>query len=274
MVGSEAARKTAFLAPAIQDGIDMIYTCPKDPSHESVDADYCSVCGARIEGSPLSLPTSGARDLSAGTSAASTAGLECPECGTPRASLTAKFCEVCRYNFEAGHSETVVLAAPAPELPPLLPETTASPLDVSPSMAANAANRPVRESGWEAIVEVDASLYTDVDPATPCPIGQPQLQFPLDLDENLIGRRNERRSVYPEIPLTDPGVSTRHAKLVRSPEGGWQLLDVGSTNGTMHNGSPVIPGLLTAILAGDQITLGCWTRIILRRTGREPGGTS
>jgi hypothetical protein len=116
---------------------------------------------------------------------------------------------------------------------------------------------------FDAVLTVDVSLYTDPDPAVPCPTNQPERTFPLDFAENLIGRRSQSRGTYPEIPLEDPGVSHRHAKLLLSPSG-LTLLELGSTNGTQLNGRPVDAGVPTSVSVGDSISLGCWTRITVR----------
>lgn len=124
---------------------------------------------------------------------------------------------------------------------------------------------PAVPGRWEVVVNVDPSLDTDPDPATPCPTEEPERVFPLDFAENLIGRRSDRKDIHPEIPVNDPGVSHRHAKLLRQPDGSFLLLDVGSTNGTQLNGVDVLPGVRTPLTEGDQIVVGCWTRILLRR---------
>lgn len=116
---------------------------------------------------------------------------------------------------------------------------------------------------WEARLQVDPSLNTDPDPDLPCPVGEPERVFPLDFADNLIGRRSERRGIFPEINVNDPCASHRHAKLTRQADGSFALLDLGSTNGTLLNGVEVTPNVLQPLKDGDQITLGCWTRIIL-----------
>jgi pSer/pThr/pTyr-binding forkhead associated (FHA) protein len=121
-------------------------------------------------------------------------------------------------------------------------------------------------ANWEAVVRVDASLYTDPDPAIPCPVTDPERIFPLDLAENLIGRRSDRLDIHPEIPLTDPGVSHRHAKIYREADGSLSVLDVGSTNATNVNGNEAAAGVRVSLNDGDEITIGCWTRILIRRT--------
>jgi pSer/pThr/pTyr-binding forkhead associated (FHA) protein len=80
----------------------------------------------------------------------------------------------------------------------------------------------------------------------------------------LLGRRDDRRDIRPEIPLGDPGTSRRHAKLMLAPDGSLQLQDLASTNGTKLNGSEVVPGSRRPLADKDEITLGRWTRITVR----------
>lgn len=252
----------------------MAYLCSKDPSHQSDDADYCSICGAKISGSAGgSLQTAVPAALSTGLPAVG-GGETCPDCGTPRRS-SAKFCEVCRYNFEthaAGVSTPPPVSAPPPDpivpveaLP--VPEMVTVMPTAEPVVSASAVLAPEAASlaKWEVAVQVDPTLYIEPDPAVPCPMNEPELLFPLDFAENLLGRRSDRKDIHPEIPLEDPGVSRRHAKLLKQPDGSLFVLDVGSSNGTFLNDVEVKPGVRTPVQPGDQITLGCWTRLTLRR---------
>ncbi len=250
----------------------MTYTCPKDPTHASDDPDYCSVCGAKIGGSgvggppasttagflggvglgPVGAPLTAPSSVSASPDSA--VGEVCPDCGTVRVG-TARFCEVCRHDFQTG------TAAPtAPVDPPILPSPAPPELRAAEILAPS----------LEVVAVADASLYVDPDPAIPFPDGEPERTFPLDLAENLIGRRSDKQDIHPEIPLADTGVSHRHAKLLREPDGSFVLLDVGSSNGTQLNGKDVPAGVRTPIKAGDEITLGCWTRLTLREVGGRP----
>jgi pSer/pThr/pTyr-binding forkhead associated (FHA) protein len=153
---------------------------------------------------------------------------------------------VCRYNFEAATSST---------LPPK--ETASIPTPVTTATPNLHAKR------LDVVVRVDPSLYTDPDPNLPCPIGSVDQLFPIDLAENLIGRRSGSRGIFPEISLDDPGVSHRHAKLFLEGGALW-VLDLGSTNGTRLNGVDLKPGVKTELKLGDFVTLGCWTRLIFR----------
>ena len=255
-------------------------TCPN--GHVSETSDYCSECGKKLSGTPSGVTTS--TNSPSPSPAVGGAGETCPDCGTPRANGSAIFCEVCRYNFAMHSSWTPdVPAAPRAPTAVVLPPVTADPVVAQPPAVtmlptAPAATPPLAPSldplrRWEATVTVDPSLYADPDPAQPCPVNQPDRTFPLDFAENLIGRRSDRRAIYPEIDLSsDHGVSSRHTVLYRESDGGLTLLDVGSTNGTQLGGADVPVGVRTPLHDGDQITLGCWTRITIRAVPGPAGG--
>jgi Protein of unknown function (DUF3662)/FHA domain len=60
------------------------------------------------------------------------------------------------------------------------------------------------------------------------------------------------RSREADLVLQDPNVSRRHAEL-RREDGGWQIVDLGSTNGIKVNGRRVDNAPLRP---GDQVTIG------------------
>jgi pSer/pThr/pTyr-binding forkhead associated (FHA) protein len=107
--------------------------------------------------------------------------------------------------------------------------------------------------------------------AVPFPTRLEARTVPLTGDEVLIGRRSETDGILPQIdlgsPVPDPGVSRRHAVLRRQPDGGWAVIDQGSTNGTLVNdaATPVRPGQPAPLRDGDHVHVGAWTRITLRR---------
>ena len=113
------------------------------------------------------------------------------------------------------------------------------------------------------VVVTDPSLADD-DMRSQCPQNAPELVFPLDVDENLVGRRSDAKKIFPEIDLSDPGVSHRHLKLLRQPDGSFAALELGSANGTTLNGVALKPGLITPVAAGDELLVGMWTRLQLR----------
>ena len=61
------------------------------------------------------------------------------------------------------------------------------------------------------------------------------------------------RSASAEIRLDEDGVSRNHAKLVARPDGGIEIADLGSTNGTWINGERVTSHILKD---GDKIQIG------------------
>lgn len=93
----------------------------------------------------------------------------------------------------------------------------------------------------------------------------PARTFVLVAPQMLIGRRSQSRGIDPEIDLSgpplDPGVSSLHAVLLPWPDGGWDLIDVGSVNGTIVNGSsdPIAAKVPVPLGAGDRIKIGAWT---------------
>jgi pSer/pThr/pTyr-binding forkhead associated (FHA) protein len=60
------------------------------------------------------------------------------------------------------------------------------------------------------------------------------------------------RSRASDVRFLEPSVSRRHAALQRL-DGGWLLVDRGSTHGTRVNGRPVVRAILAD---GDEVALG------------------
>jgi pSer/pThr/pTyr-binding forkhead associated (FHA) protein len=159
----------------------------------------------------------------------------------------------------------VTAPIPKPTTIPIAPPA-ASASTTSSAVGSTAAPQPapVAVHAWEAVVSIDPKLDTDPDPSAPCPQGEPERIFPLDLAENLIGRRDDKNNIRPQIPLNDPGASRRHAKLLCAPDGTLALQDLASANGTTVNNQEVPAGTKRSLAAGDAITLGRWTRIVVR----------
>ncbi len=223
--------------------------------HESTDPDYCSVCGIAI----ASTPTPGAPPASGSAEPASPAAPAgvCPVCGEARPDPSARFCEVCRFDF--------VAETPGP--PPAGRPTAAPATATGSSAAAVPAAPPTSDVAprlWEAVVTVDPALDDKPDPNEVCPVDEPERVFPLDRAETLIGRRDVLHDIRPEIPVHDPVASRRHAKLLRRPDGSVAVLDLASMNGTRVNGAELAAGTPRPLQPGDEITIGRWTRIVVR----------
>ncbi|MFZ6688496.1 FHA domain-containing protein [Undibacterium sp. SXout11W] len=272
----------------------MSNICPK--GHFSTDTDYCSECGAPIK---LSVANNNVpvapKAADAKTASANAGNLDCPDCMTPRRS-GARYCEVCRYDFELGASfnglqsiatpAATPAATPVPQISPVVAAVTPAPAQKNVTLTPVASVELVRiESAVAAptlpivdkmnsvadptvpsqrlklIIMVDPTLYTENDPENPCPVGAPDKEYHLDLDEQTLGRQFEGKGIYPEIVVQDPGISRRHLKLMRDEKGNHTVLDLGSANGTELNQRPLDVGIVSIIRPGDQLCLGMWTRI-------------
>lgn len=209
----------------------------------------------------------------------------CPRCG---AASSGRFCESCGFDFDAGKAPQSALPA----------EAAAGVRTVQPSTGPAAADGPAREPGsapaagpvselgsapalgpasgsqvvWTAVVGSDRTYYETViadggpDAASiQFPAYCPERRFQLAGPEMRIGRHSVSRGLAPEIdltgPPTDPGVSRLHAALIAQHDGSWAILDRGSENGTLVNGSEVTTRVPVPLHDGDQIHVGAWTVI-------------
>jgi len=207
----------------------------------------------------------------------------CPHCG---AAKSGRFCESCGFDFDAGGSsrertiEGVIVPPPgtgpaeppAPSAPiPATAEPVPAPAGAAPPSAAPAGGPII----WTAVVASDHDYFEDVvaaggpDSASlTFPDYCPERRFRLAGPEMRIGRRSASQGLEPEIdltgPPTDPGVSRMHAALIAEPDGSWTLLDPGSENGTLVNGTEIAAGVRVPLHDGDRIHLGAWTAITIR----------
>jgi pSer/pThr/pTyr-binding forkhead associated (FHA) protein len=241
----------------------MPATCPA--GHQSESTDYCDTCGAPIEAAPAGTaapdPAEGTAQLPAvGAGVAGT----CPNCGAPR-SADDVFCEVCGLDYATGQ---------LPAAPPPSPDPAAA--DPAAAGGAGAAGAAATDE-WVAVVEADRNYFDTNQAETPdaaveFPAGAGAREVPLTVSEILVGRRSDSRGIFPDIdlssPVADPGVSRRHAVLRRQPDGGWVVIDQGSTNGTTVRGAttPIKEGEAVRLHDGDHFHVGAWTRITVRKT--------
>ena len=129
---------------------------------------------------------------------------------------------------------------------------------------------------WTAVVSADRAYYDhvreengpDAEGIT-FPAYCAERRFMLAGPEMRIGRHSASRGIYPEIdltgPPTDPGISRLHAVLIARPSGEWAVLDPGSANGTMVNGTEIPVGEEIPLRDGDRINVGAWTAITVQR---------
>ncbi len=167
----------------------------------------------------------------------------CPSCHNPHEPGT-RFCEVCGFDL-------------------VLRERPGTP------------DRGAVQTGWDVLVEAEREYYDSGDDhRVPFPTVYPRRVFTLSGPRLLIGRRSESRGIHPEIDLSgtpeDPGISRAHAMLQLMADGGYAVLDPGSTNGTRINDepNPIPPGQPVPLRNGDRVYLGAWTRITIRMLAR------
>ena len=206
------------------------FVCPKQ--HESTEPDYCSECGARIEGAPEQ-PSPAAPPLPE----------TCPACGAAREQTEVVFCEICGYNFATG-ARGEVPAAPA--------SVSASVPPPAPSAHA-----------WTIEISVDPAMREPGSPDPPADVAASTVTLRPGL--NLIGRRSTARAIHPEIDLSfDTAVSHRHALIEINPAGSAFLRDIGAANGTRLNGKQIEQLQDHPLAPGDRIILGHWSQLLLK----------
>lgn len=218
-------------------------SCPA--GHDSISADFCDICGLAMGGVSAAAPS---------PTSSAVSEENCPECGEPR---TGRFCEGCSYDFVAGASHAPTVTEPVQVFAPVVPIV-----------------------GWGAVVSADRAHYDAVrlqdgpDAADIAfPAYCPERHFELTGQQIRIGRRSRSRGLEPEIDLTgppaDPGVSHLHAVLLSQPDGGWAVMDPGSTNGTTLNDDPdpIKTDVPVPVRDGDRIHVGAWTTITVRGPG-------
>jgi hypothetical protein len=135
---------------------------------------------------------------------------------------------------------------------------------------------PAAGQSWSAVVSADRGYYDNVRRVSGSaaqgidfPPYAAERRFTLAGAQMRIGRHSASRGLYPEIdltgPPTDPGISRLHAVLIARPDGGWAVLDPGSANGTMLNGSEIPVNQQVPLRNGDRINMGAWTAITVQQ---------
>jgi hypothetical protein len=164
--------------------------------------------------------------------------------------------------------------APAYQSSPQSPPAPA--YQSSPQSPPAASSFPYPQATWTAAVGADRGYYEQVQEVTSpegadvtFPSYYAERRFQLLGNQMRIGRRSVSRGLAPEIDLTgppaDPGISRLHAVLIAAPDGSWAVLDPGSANGTLLNGTEITIGTPVPLHDGDRINLGAWTSITVHR---------
>ncbi len=231
----------------------------------------------------------------------------CPRCGTPRDARAAYCEECRYHFTTFSPVPPPTYPVPADPYPPLSQRTTSGPSRINrpaealapeatvtpdsgdfllpPPTAAGrtpsaeqSAPPPAAAARWVAVVTADREYFTSMmarSGARPAglffPQYSPEARVPLTEPRVTIGRRRHATGEAPDIDLSrppeDPGVSHRHAALVRRADDGWSVVDEDSTNGTTVNGGEhaIEPFRPVDLAEGDRIHVGAWTTITLRQ---------
>jgi hypothetical protein len=123
---------------------------------------------------------------------------------------------------------------------------------------------------WSIEIVADRAWFDRLGAAgVPFPDGRPVTRLELTVDEVTIGRASAARDSNPDLDLSaglaDPGVSHQHAVIRRVGLTRYQVVDLGSTNGTTINDAreSLPPHTATRVVAGDRIHLGAWTTLVV-----------
>jgi hypothetical protein len=251
--------------------------CPS--GHDSASEDFCDICGMRVGGNPApgAAATGSSPAARAPSSPPAPAAEPCPRCGTPR---TGQFCEACGFNFAGPRFVPATSAPSASAIPPAAAASPAPSVPLAPAVESPS-TFPYPQATWTVVVGADRAYYEQVQAVTgpegaavAFPSYCAERRFQLVGNQMRIGRRSVSRGLAPEIDLTgppaDPGISRLHAVLVAMPDGSWAVLDPGSANGTLVNGSEIGVGDQVPLHDGDRINLGAWTAITVRTTMGDP----
>jgi hypothetical protein len=124
---------------------------------------------------------------------------------------------------------------------------------------------------WSIEIVADRTWFDRLgNPGVQFPDGRPVTRLELAVDQVTIGRASAAHGSNPDIDLSaglaDPGVSHRHAIIRRLDATRFEVVDLGSTNGTTINDSceSLLPHTPTPVEVGDRIRLGAWSTIVVR----------
>ncbi|MEU0134716.1 FHA domain-containing protein [Streptomyces sp. NPDC006296] len=161
------------------------------------------------------------------------------------------------------------------------PQSPPAPQSSQQQFPGRGQDRGGRDQGpgsWSAVIAPDRDYFLAMMQRSGpeanglnLPAYSPEQRVALTGSQMTIGRRRQSTGESPDIDLAvppeDPGVSHQHAVLVQQPGGGWAVVDQNSTNGTTLNGAedPIKPYIPVPLQDGDQVHVGAWTTITVRR---------
>ena len=137
--------------------------------------------------------------------------------------------------------------------PAVIPVAPATPAAAAATALPNAADLPEERPSWAS-----EPISWGPEPSGPhaaAPAAKAVLLLPTGESCDLRAGQTATIGRVPssDLLVNDPNVSRRHAEVRPHGEGGWQLVDLGSTNGTRVNGTSASEH---ALRDGDVITIG------------------
>ncbi len=175
-------------------------------------------------------------------------------------------------NYDApSQADATVIAMPPPETADAAkaefepeaefePKTDFEPLSASSSWLSSdfSAETPTVAP---FVLDTPAPAAPPAAPQIVVHIGRMSAPFALTKGVTTIGRPDSALSYYPDVEVEmDDAVSRRHCEIVKR-EGGYYLVDTGSTNGTRLNGETLLSHQEHLLAYGDRIHLGDRTEI-------------
>jgi hypothetical protein len=177
----------------------------------------------------------------------------CSSCGGALTDAELDLPEVVAFpnSTRQGNSAQSILDAPATPLAP--PPTVEEGAVAGPTM-------PVAPPLPEALV-IDGTAQ---GPRLEVTVGGLAGAFTLSRPVTAIGRPDPASGHRPDIDLSmDAAVSRRHAE-IRGGSGGYRIFDLGSTNGTIVNGSQIPRQQEVPLKDGDEIRVGENCKLVFR----------
>lgn len=199
----------------------------------------------------------------------------CPNCGAS-VQTDASFCGQCGSNLQDDPAQNKQAPSPTlspdldiPDLPPIEPLVQPDPIPVSPPSSAAAPAQPSPIPSPAAFEQLPAPPVANTPAASSRTQLQTQvarllhvqsntlLELPVNLSVIHLGKPNDR--IPPDIDVSGfPNseiVSRIHAD-IRVEGDIYYIEDVGSSNGTYINNTPLPPGNRHRLRSGDRIALG------------------
>ncbi len=162
--------------------------------------------------------------------------------------MAEKFCPVCKYKNEAGATICAYCGASL-EITQGNPSTTVN-MERETTSVLPEAGRDILQKAYQAPPKGIAIYTTESD--VPITI-QTDPQFTLG--RKMTGEMDESFVDLRPFGAYENGVSRRHA-LIRVSENGYDLIDLGSTNGTWLEKKRLIPNRPYPLESGSRIYLG------------------